>query len=344
MTPIPAPPTPQQGTSSTPGTSTPIPAKSTASETVPDRMHATRQTGRSRARRREALAFYGFISPWLFGFVTLVAIPMLSSLYLSFTDWDSFQTPNLVGVANYVEAFTDDPLFWRALGHTLYFAAVSVPLSLLIALGLASLLARPMRGARFFRTVIYVPALVPLVAAAMIFKWLLAPDDGPVNAALALIGIDGPAWLLDSNWVIPAVILLSLWQVGAGTILLIAALQGVPPELYEAARIDGASRLQQFWRVSVPLVTPVLFFNLVTGLIAGFQVFSQVYVLTDGTSGPDNASLMLVPYVYDSAFRNYDMGYASALAWVLFVIILIFSALIMRSSRMWVFYETEVRS
>ncbi len=300
--------------------------------------------GLRRARRREALTFYAFISPWLFGFVTLVALPMLSSLALSFTDWDSFQPPQFVGLSNYVELFTDDPLFWEALGHTLYFAAVSVPLSLLIALGLASLLARPMRGARFFRTVIYIPAVVPLVAAAMIFKWLLAPDAGPVNAALALFGIDGPAWLLDADWVIPAIILLSLWQVGAGTILLIAALQGVPPELYEAARIDGASRFQQFWRISVPMVTPVLFFNLVTGLIAGFQVFSQVYVLTDGTSGPDNASLMLVPYIYDNAFRNYDMGYASALAWVLFLIIMGFSAIIMRSSRLWVFYETEVRS
>jgi multiple sugar transport system permease protein len=269
---------------------------------------------------------------------------MIASLWLSFTDWDSFQTPNFIGVDNYKDLLTDDPLFWKALGHTLYFAVVSVPLSLLIALFLANLLSRPMRGARFFRTVIYIPALVPLVASAMIFRWLLAPQTGPVNGFLALFGIDGPAWLLDADWVIPAIILLSLWQVGAGTILLIAALQGVPPELYEAARIDGASRRQQFWRISVPLVTPILFFNLITGMIAAFQVFSQVYVLTDGKSGPANASLMLVPYVYDNAFRYYHMGYASALAWVLFVIIMIFSVVVIRSSRAWVFYETEVRS
>lgn len=298
---------------------------------------------RRRSRSRETLTFYAFISPWLLGFIVFIAIPMVSSLVLSFTDWDSFQPPKFIGLANYVELFTNDPLFWRALGHTLYFAAVSVPLSLLIALGLAQLLSRPMRGARLFRTVIYIPALVPLVAAAMIFKWLLAPESGPVNGFLSMFGVQGPAWLLDSDWVIPAIILLSLWQVGAGTILLIAALRGVPPELYEASRLDGASPIQQFWRISVPLVTPILFFNLITGMIGAFQVFSQVYVLTDGTSGPNNASLMLVPYVYDSAFRNYDMGYASALAWILFVIILAFSAVILRSSRGWVFYETEVR-
>lgn len=269
---------------------------------------------------------------------------MLASLGMSFTDWDSFQTPNWVGLANYVTLLTDDPLFWKALWHTLYFAAVSVPLSLVLALFLANLLAAKFRGARFFRTVIYIPALVPLVAAAMIFRWLLAPDTGPINGLLGLLGIDGPAWLLDPNWVIPAIILLAVWQVGAGTILLIAALQGVPPELHEAAKLDGASRVQTFWRVTVPLVTPVLFFNLITGMIAAFQVFSQVYVLTNGKSGPNNASLMLVPYIYDNAFRYYKMGYASALAWILFLIIMVFSLIVLRSSKAWVFYETEVRS
>ena len=307
------------------------------------RMGAIMRPALRRKRTREALTFYAFISPWLLGFIVFTAIPMIASLVLAFTNWDSFQPPVFIGFANFVKMFTDDPLFWQALAHTLYFTVVSVPLSLLIALGLAQLLSRPMRGARFFRTIVYIPALVPLVAGAMIFKWLFAPDSGPVNGFLALFGIKGPAWLLDPNWVIPGIILLSLWQVGAGTILLIAALQGVPPELYEAARIDGASRFQQFWRLSVPLVTPILFFNLITGMISAFQVFSQVYVLTDGTSGPDNASLMMVPYVYDSAFRSYNMGYASALAWVLFLIIMALSAIVLRSSRAWVFYETEVR-
>ena len=269
---------------------------------------------------------------------------MVASLVLSFTDWNSFQTPNFVGAANYVRLFTEDPLFWTSLRHTIYFALVSVPISLLIALLLANLLAKPLRGARFFRTVIYLPALVPLVAAAMIFQWLLAPDSGPINGFLRILGIAGPAWLLDANWVIPAIILLTIWQVGAGTILLIAALQGVPPELYEAARLDGATRTQQFWRISVPLVTPILFFNLITGVIAGFQVFSQVYILTNGTSGPNNASLMMVPYIYDTAFRYYHMGYASAMAWVLFIIILILSLIIIKTSKGWVFYESDVNA
>jgi multiple sugar transport system permease protein len=286
--------------------------------------------------------FYAFISPWILGFIVFTFIPMVASLGLSFTDWDSFQAPKFVGLTNYISLFTQDPLFWKSLLHTVYFAAVSVPLTLLFALLLANLLAKPLKGARFFRTVIYLPALVPLVAAAMIFRWLLAPDSGPINGLLALVGIQGPAWLLDASWVIPAIILLSVWQVGAGTILLIAALQGVPPELYEAARLDGASPTQQFWWISVPMVTPILFFNLITGMIGAFQVFSQVYVMTDGTSGPDNASLMLVPYVYDNAFRYYHMGYASAVAWVLFTIILILSAIIIKTSRGWVFYESDV--
>lgn len=304
-----------------------------------------RRRWRLRSRSsREMLAFYAFISPWIVGFVIFTAIPMVSSLWLSFTDWDSLQTPTFIGFDNYLRLLTNDPLFWKALANTLYFAAVTVPLSLLIALGLASLLAKPFRGARFFRTVIYIPALVPMVAAAMIFRWLLAPQSGPINGFLAMFGIQGPEWLLDASWVMPAIILLSLWQVGAGTILLIAALQGVPSELYEAARLDGATPTQTFWRISVPLVTPILFFNLVTGMVTAFQVFSQVYVLTEGKFGPNNASLTLVPYVYDNAFRFYDMGYASALAWVLFIIIMSFSAVVLRSSRAWVFYETEVRS
>lgn len=310
---------------------------------TPPRSGVNKRRRRSRSSRREILWFYIFISPWLFGFIVFTGVPMLASLGLSFTDWDSFQPANFIGLQNYINLVTQDPLFWQSLLHTVYFAVVSVPLSLLIALFLANLLSKPLTGARFFRTVIYLPALVPLVAAAMIFKWLLAPDSGPINGFLALFGIEGPAWLLDSDWVIPAIILLSLWQVGTGTILLIAALQGVPPELFEAARIDGASRSQQFWHVSVPMVTPILFFNLITGMIGAFQVFSQVYVLTDGTSGPDNASLMMVPYLFDNAFRFYNMGYASALAWVLFVIILIFSVLVIKSSRRWVFYESEVR-
>lgn len=306
----------------------------------PRRRRLRRRPPGEKIPRREIAAFYAFISPWIIGFLVFTLIPMGASLYLSFTNWNSFQAPDFVGFANYVRMFTQDPVFWQSLLHTAYFAIVSVPLSLLIALFLANLLAKPIRGARIFRTIIYLPALVPLVAAAMIFQWLLAPDAGPINGFLSLFGIQGPSWLLDANWVIPAIILLTIWQVGAGTILLIAALQGVPIELYEAARIDGATRFQLFWRISVPMVTPILFFNLVTGVIGAFQVFSQVYILTGG--GPDNASMMMVPYIYNNAFKFYHMGYASALAWILFIIVVAFTAIIIKTSKGWVFYETDV--
>jgi multiple sugar transport system permease protein len=313
-----------------------------SARTLPGRPATPARAGNRRRRSREARTFYLFISPWLIGFTIFTAIPMGASLYLSLTDWDAFQAPNFIGLDNYVRLFTDDPLFWKSLRNTAYFALVSVPLSLMLALFLANLLSRPLKGVRIFRTVIYVPVLVPLVSAAMIFRWLLAPDTGPINGFLALFGIDGPAWLQSESWVIPAVILLSLWQVGSGTILLIAALQGVPTELYEAASIDGASTVRQFWSISVPLVTPIIFFNLITGVILAFQVFAQVYVLTEGRSGPNNASLMMVPYMYDNAFQYYRMGYASAVAWVLLAVILLLSLVILKSGRRWVYYETDV--
>ena len=300
------------------------------------------RTGSRRRRRRETWQFYLFVSPWLIGFTVFTAIPMGWSLWLSFTDWDAFRAPNFVGLDNYTRLFTDDPLFWKSLRNTTYFALVSVPLSLVLALYLGNLLAKPLKGVRIFRTVIYIPVLVPLVSAAMIFRWLMAPDTGPINGSLALVGIDGPAWLLSESWVIPAVVLLSLWQVGGGTILLIAALQGVPTELYEAARIDGASTVRQFWSISVPMVTPIIFFNLITGVIVAFQVFAQVYVLTEGKSGPNNASLMMVPYMYDNAFQYYRMGYASAVAWVLLAVIMLLSLVILKTGRRWVYYETDV--
>jgi multiple sugar transport system permease protein len=286
--------------------------------------------------------FYLFISPWLIAFIVFAAAPMIASLLLSFSDWDSLEAPNFIGVANYVKLLTDDPLFWQSLQNTLYYAVVTVPLTLLVALYLASLLCKPIRGARFFRTAVYLPSVVPLVAAAMIFRWLLAPDTGPVNELLGLVGIRGPAWLIDADWVKPSIVMLAVWQVGVSVIFLTAAIQGVPPELQEAARIDGANSRQIFRRITLPLITPVLLFVMVTGLIGAFRVFSQAYVLSQGTYGPDNASLMMVPYIYTSAFRNYELGYASALAWLLFLIIIALNGVIIKSSRRWVFYESDV--
>jgi multiple sugar transport system permease protein len=191
-----------------------------------------------------------------------------------------------------------------------------------------------------FRTLIYLPTLVPLVATAMIFKMVLAPS-GPMNDVLGVFGIPGPSWLLESIWVKPALILLSVWGAGGATVLLLAAMKGIPRELYEAAEVDGASPIRQFWSITVPQLTPIIFFNLIMGLIGAFQVFSQVYILTKG--GPNNASQMMVPMLFDEAFSFYHMGYASALSWLLFAVILVFTLLAFRTARRWVFYETEVR-
>jgi multiple sugar transport system permease protein len=294
----------------------------------------------SMLRRREALWFYLFASPWIIGFVVFLLGPMIASVYISLTDWDSFTAPKWVGLDNYVRLLTDDPIFWKALWNTFYYAAVSVPLGLVIGLWLANLLNKGVRLRKLFRTLIYLPTLVPLVATAMIFKMVLAPS-GPLNDALGLFGIPGPSWLLESIWVKPALILLSVWGAGGATVLLLAAMKGIPRELYEAAEVDGAGPVRQFWSITVPQLTPIIFFNLIMGLIGAFQVFSQVYILTKG--GPDNASQTMVPLLFNEAFSFYHMGYASAISWLLFAVILVFTLIAFRTARRWVFYETEVK-
>ncbi|WP_328523238.1 carbohydrate ABC transporter permease [Kribbella sp. NBC_00359] len=294
----------------------------------------------STLRRREALWFYLFASPWIIGFVVFLLGPMLASVYISLTDWDSFTPPKWVGLQNYNRLLTEDPVFWKALWNTFYYAAISVPLGLGIGLWLANLLNKQVRARKVFRTLIYLPTLVPLVATAMIFKMVLAPS-GPLNDVLGWAGIPGPSWLLESVWVKPALILLSVWGAGGATVLLLAAMKGIPRELYEAAEVDGAGPVRQFWSITVPQLTPIIFFNLVMGLIGAFQVFSQVYILTKG--GPNNASQMMVPLLFDEAFSFYHLGYASAISWLLFAVILVFTLLAFRTARRWVFYETEVK-
>lgn len=291
-------------------------------------------------RHNEALWFYILISPWLIGFLTLTLGPMIYSFYLGFNEWDLFTSPRWVGLANYYRLFTQDPIFGKALINTFYYAGLAVPSGMMAALGIAYLLNKPLRGMRVFRTLYYIPALVPAVATSLIFQRLLAPGVG-VNQLLALFGIRGPAWLLDPVWVKPALVLTSLWGVGGGTVLLLAGMQGIPSEFYEAAAIDGANTGQMFFNITLPMLSPVLFFNLITGLIGAFQTFTQVYIMTGG--GPNNASTMIVPYLFDNAFRFYRMGYASAIAWVLFVLIMMLTLLVLRSSSAWVYYESEVK-
>ena len=293
-------------------------------------------------RRKEALLFYLFISPWVIGFLAFLLGPMIFSIYLSFTEWDSFTPPRWVGLENYITLLTDDPIFWKVMGNTAYYAIISVPLGMAVSLFIANLLNKKVRFRKLFRTLVYLPHLIPIVAVALIFQMVFAPGAGPLNQALSLVGITGPNWLMDSAWVKPALILMSLWQAGGGTILLLAGMNGIPKELYEAAEIDGASSMRQFWSVTFPQLTPVIFFNLIMGIIGSFQVFAQVFILTGG--GPDNASQMAVPMLFDEAFRFYHMGYGSAIAWILFVVIMAFTALAFATSGRWVFYESEVRS
>lgn len=297
----------------------------------------------STLRRREALWFYLFASPWIIGFIVFLLGPMIASIYISLTDWDSFTAPKWVGLENYTRLLTEDPVFWKALWNTFYYSAISIPLGIVIGLWLANLLNKQVRIRKVFRTLIYLPTLVPLVATAMIFKMVLAPS-GPLNDGLGLFGIPGPSWLLEEAWVKPALILLSVWGAGSATVLLLAAMKGIPRELYEAAEVDGAGSVRQFWSITFPQLTPIIFFNLVMGLIGSFQIFSQVYILTEPkVGGPNNASQMMVPLLFQEAFSFYHMGYASAISWVLFAVILLFTLLAFRSTRRWVFYETEVK-
>lgn len=298
-------------------------------------------------KRKEALWFYLLVLPWVFGFVALTLGPMIYSLFLSLTDWDLFTPPQFVGLNNYIRLFSKDKVFWKTVFNTLYYAFISVPLGMLFSLLIVYFLTKPVKGSTIYRTLYYIPATVPAVASALLFKWLLAPDAGMINRFLAIFGVDGPAWLLDPVWVKPALILMSLWTVGVNITLLMAGTKSIPTEFYEAAELDGASYTARYFRITLPLLTPVIFFNLVNGLIVALQVFTQIYIMTGSggatMGGPNNASMMIVPYLFNNGFRFYKMGYASAIAWLLFVLVLILTLLVFRSSNAWVHYETEVR-
>ncbi|MCK6579246.1 MAG: sugar ABC transporter permease [Anaerolineae bacterium] len=303
----------------------------------------TRTRGRLNASRREALWFYLIISPWLVGLLLLLAGPMLYSIYLSFTDWNLFNAPEWVGFDNYIRLFTRDRTFGYALGNTFYYTFLYVPLNIVLSLGIAYLLNKRLPGIRLFRTVIYLPYVVPVVATTMVFRWVFAPDNGLLNSFLALLGIDGPAWLLTPEWVKIALVIMSLWGVGSSVVFLLAGMQGIPAELYEAAAIDGASERQHFFGITLPMLSPVIFFNMIMSIIASLQTFTQVYILNAEPNTPGNAIVMIIPYLFDNAFRFNKMGYASAIAWVLFVIIFAFTLLVIRSSSAWVFYENEMK-
>ena len=313
-----------------------------AAVTEASSQHVPRRQNSAVHRRalRRNISGWLFASPWIIGFLLWTVGPMLASLVIAFTNWDLITEPKFVGTQNFTTMVADN-LVWKSLQVTTTFAIVSVPLQIVFGLGLALLLNTNIRFLRFYRTAFYLPSVLSGVAVALLWRWLFSTEFGLFNAMLASIGIRGPSWLGDPQWALPSLILMSLWGVGAGTIIYLAGLQGIPTDLYEAAEVDGASAWVRFWNITLPMMTPVLFFTLVTGFIAALQVFTQAFIMTSG--GPNNATLFYLLYLYRNAFEYFRMGYASALAWVLFVYILVLTLVLQRSSRYWVYYEGDDR-
>lgn len=289
-------------------------------------------------KRSDTLAFYLFISPWLAGFVLLSLVPMAYSLYTSFTGWDGIVPPEIVGLANYKELFSD-PLFYKSLGNTFYFALVSVPLNLVVALFLAVMINAKRRGAYFFRSLFYLPSVVAGVAIYIVWLRLFNSESGFINYFLKLIGINGPNWLKDPKIAMLSIILMSISFCGSQMLIFLAGLQDVPTSYYEAALIDGASRPTIFFRITLPLLSPVMLFNLIIGIIGGLQVFTQPFVLTNGEGTPAYSTYVSAMYIFKSAFLQHRFGFAAALAWVIFIIIMVLSMLVLGSSKSWVFQQ-----
>ena len=294
----------------------------------------------SRMASREARWGWFFIAPWIGGFLVFTLIPVVTSFFLSFTDYELVTAPRWVGTKNFVDLFTADRLFLLSLYNTAYYVLFSVPLGIIGAFTLSMLLNVKLRGMNFYRTVFYLPAVTSGVAVSLLWMWLFNPQFGLINYLLRSLGLYAPGWLVDPHWAKPAFIVMSLWGVGGTAVIFLAGLQGVPRSLYEAAEIDGASTWQRFWNITVPMMTPVIFFNLIMGIIGSFQVFTQAYVMTSG--GPQDATLFYVLYLFRQGFALLRMGYAAAMAWILFIIILILTVIQFRLADRWVYYEGDV--
>lgn len=300
------------------------------------RVEPARSSGRRRLPRW--WVGYVFISPWLIAFLLFEAYPIFSGFYHSFTDWTATgKAEKFIGLDNYIEAFTRDPLYWKAVSNTIYFIGVSVPLGIVVAFALAMMLNAKIRGSTIYRTIYYLPSVVPAVAAVIVWIFIFETRRGILNFILELLGLPVIRWLSDPAWAMPALIIMSLWSIGASMIIFLAGLQGIPPELYEAAEVDGANGWHNLWRITVPLMTPTIFFNLVMSLVAAFQAFNNAFIMTNG--GPNNATLLYMLHIYNNAFRYFRMGYASALAVVLFIIVFGLTLFVYRTSKRWVYYS-----
>jgi len=294
-------------------------------------------TKRAKADLRTGLLF---LSPWLIGFFAFTLYPMIVSLYYSFTIYHSKRAPEWVGFENYVNLFSDKD-FFISLNNTLYMVVIAVPLGLIASFICALLLNLKVRGQAFYRVVYFLPSIVPTVAGTILFLWLLNPQVGLVNTLLAKIGIDGPNWMADPNWSKPALILLGMWGMGGTIIIYLSGLQDVPVSLIEAAELDGANWFQRLWHITIPMVSPITLFNLITGMIGMFQYFAQAYVVGGGEAlgRPLNSTLFYSVYLYQNAFLFLKMGYASAMAWILFIIILILTLLLLKVSDRFTYYS-----
>ncbi len=280
-----------------------------------------------------------FISPWIVGFLAFTMYPVVASIYYSFCDYDVLSKPVLIGTLNYRDMFTD-AVFWKALFNTLYYVAFSLPLGLLLALLIAILLNNQVKCRPLFRTCFFLPSLVPIVAVSMLWLWIFNGSFGLLNYALNLLGIHGPNWLADEQWAKPALVLTTLWGAGGSMVIYLAALQDVPRDLYESAEIDGANAWHRIRHITIPMISPVIYFNLVMGIIGSLQVFAGPYIMFGG-SGPNRSALFYATYIYDNAFSYNQMGYACAMAWVLFLIILGLTWVATKATRKHIHYAGE---
>ncbi|MBB6731292.1 carbohydrate ABC transporter permease [Cohnella zeiphila] len=304
-----------------------------------------RPVKQSTPRQRKRRIFWtgaAFASPWIIGFLAFTVYPFFGSLYYSFTSYDLFSAPKWIGLANY-RAILSDPSFYKALSNTFYMAFIAMPIGLVASLLVALLLNLKVRGITFYRTLYYVPAVIPIVASAILWTWLLNPDYGLVNIVLRSVGLNDPAWLLDPNYTKPSLIMMGLWGSGAGALIFLAALQGIPQQYYEAASIDGAAWYRRIWHITLPGLSPILLFQFLMGLIGAMQIFTESFILGGGANsgtmgGPDQSLFFYAIYLYQNAFIYLKMGYASALAWILFVIVVLLTLVVLKTSARWVYY------
>lgn len=281
-----------------------------------------------------------FCSPVIVGLLTFTLYPVISSLYYSFCNYPMLKPPVWVGLANYKTLF-HDPIFYVSLKNTAYYALIATPAGIIVAFILALLLNQKVKGMALFRTMFFVPSIVPMVAGSVLWLWLLNPQYGLINAVLKLVGIDGPGWMADPAWAKPALILMSTWGVGGWMLIYLAGLQDVPQDLYEAAEIDGASPMQRVWNVTVPFMSPHIFFTMVMGFIGAAQYFTQAFIMTNGSGGPVDSTMFFSLYLFQNAFMYWKMGYACAMAWILFIVILLFTVLLFKTSARYVYYGGE---